>query len=203
MKTRANKIDWEKARAQLSGSGKALENALEASPERVAEILRQRARHLAARRRGSSPGKGSLGLQVQTFMLGGQCYGIGLDALLRIVSLGACTPVPGASPEVLGLVNLQGDIVVVFEPARLLGLDAEPGGISGYLLLLKNGGQPFGLRVREPGPVLSISPEDLEEGGALGNFAGDCGKGITKDRMVVLDEEKIGKKIRPDQHTNE
>jgi len=55
---------------------------------------------------------------VLPFRLAGQRLAIPLEKVIRVVPALKCTPLPGAPPTILGLVNLGGQIVPVVDLAR-------------------------------------------------------------------------------------
>jgi purine-binding chemotaxis protein CheW len=54
--------------------------------------------------------------------VGGEDYALRVDGVLEIGELGEVTPVPGARPEVLGVRNLRGQVIPVFDLATLFAL---------------------------------------------------------------------------------
>jgi purine-binding chemotaxis protein CheW len=56
---------------------------------------------------------------------GGEDYALSVDSVLEVSELGDVTPVPGASPEVLGVRNLRGQVIPVIDLATVFGLDGE------------------------------------------------------------------------------
>lgn len=58
-------------------------------------------------------------------LLGGRPFAIDVTDTREVVVLGSTTPVPGAPPTVLGVMNLRGSIMPVVEARPLLGLPAH------------------------------------------------------------------------------
>ncbi|MGQ0621037.1 MAG: chemotaxis protein CheW [Panacagrimonas sp.] len=56
------------------------------------------------------------------FELAGQLYGVPILAVQEVLADAEVEPVPGAPPEVLGVINLRGQIVSVIDLHRRLGL---------------------------------------------------------------------------------
>ena len=61
-------------------------------------------------------------MQVIVLPIGEGRYGIELTDVREVVPDPRLTPVPGAPPAVLGVVNLRGEVVPVLDTAQLLGL---------------------------------------------------------------------------------
>jgi chemotaxis signal transduction protein len=52
----------------------------------------------------------------------GEAYAVPVGSVLEVVGLGQVTAVPGARPELLGVLNLRGQILAVADLAPILGL---------------------------------------------------------------------------------
>jgi len=62
-----------------------------------------------------------------TFEVAGQRFGLDAARVQEVVRVDRLTPVPRAAPDVVGLLNLRGLIVLAVDAAARLGLDATPG----------------------------------------------------------------------------
>jgi purine-binding chemotaxis protein CheW len=58
-------------------------------------------------------------------LLGGRPFAVDVTAAREVVVLDTTTPVPGAPPSVLGVMNLRGSVLPVVEARPLLGLPAH------------------------------------------------------------------------------
>jgi chemotaxis signal transduction protein/DNA-binding NarL/FixJ family response regulator len=74
--------------------------------------------------------------QMVVFSLSKEKYAIDINYLKRIVWAGAITPVPGVPSDILGIVNLRGDIVAVVDLSQLLGLKTRASTTSKPSLLV-------------------------------------------------------------------
>jgi purine-binding chemotaxis protein CheW len=54
----------------------------------------------------------------------GEAYAVPVENVLEVVRPGEVTPVPGSPAELLGVLNLRGQIVAVADLAQILGLHA-------------------------------------------------------------------------------
>jgi purine-binding chemotaxis protein CheW len=54
----------------------------------------------------------------------GEAYAVPVENVLEVVRPGEVTPVPGSAAELLGVLNLGGQIVAVADLAQILGLHA-------------------------------------------------------------------------------
>jgi len=59
--------------------------------------------------------------------LGDEEYAFPVESVSEVVAVGALSPVPGAPPSVLGIRNLRGRILPVFDLAAVLGVRGDAG----------------------------------------------------------------------------
>jgi chemotaxis signal transduction protein len=57
--------------------------------------------------------------------VGGEQYALPVEYVHEVVDLGELTPVPGSADSVLGLRNLNGEIVPAFDLARILQIERD------------------------------------------------------------------------------
>jgi purine-binding chemotaxis protein CheW len=183
-------INWESVRSRLAQNQVALEKALVADAARIESTFERRAAQLASRR--AQAGTASTALPVQVFLLGEQRYGIELSKLAEVVTFNKCTPVPGAPAEVLGVINLRGEIRVVADLSRLLGLGNGDTAATGYVLLVGKRGYEVGLRVDRLDQIQLIPQEALTGSGAgAGDLPARYVKAFTSDKLILLSTEAI------------
>lgn len=60
--------------------------------------------------------------------VGSEAYGLPVESVREITELGEVTPVPGSAAAVLGVSDLHGQVLPVFDLARVLGIprDSSP-----------------------------------------------------------------------------
>jgi purine-binding chemotaxis protein CheW len=179
------RIDWQGVRLRLERSEAALDKALTADAERVRTIFRQRAARLA----GPLQADRAAGqdVPVLVFGMGSERYGIELPSLLEIVPRPLCAPVPGAPPQLAGVLLVRGEIHPVWELSRLLGLPDLSPDDPGNVLLLRREPRPFGLRVERVEGIRALKPEEC------GPARGDTRrvKWITPDLLSILDPAEL------------
>lgn len=100
--------------------------------------------------------------QYATFVLDGALYGVDVVRVQEALRPAERTKVPIAPPEIAGLVNLRGQVVMTIDLRCKLGLeplteDAEP-----MMVVVQVGGEPISLLVDEIGDVIDVDPEDFE-----------------------------------------
>jgi len=158
MKGTRKPIDWEAVKGRLAASQLALDRALTVDESRLQDIYRRRAVQLAQRR--VHAGASTTGLPWLVVTLGAERYGIALRDVVEAIPFARCTPVPGARSELLGVINVRGEVRSVVDLARLLGLPKTEEKRAGYILLLRRQGQEIGLRVEQLEQVRLLSFEE-------------------------------------------
>jgi purine-binding chemotaxis protein CheW len=64
------------------------------------------------------------GVQIRV-RVGAEQYALPVEYVHQVVDLGELAPVPGAADSVLGLGNLNGEIIPVFDLARILEIEGD------------------------------------------------------------------------------
>ena len=120
---RAGPIDWRDVHERLQRYERAARESLRPTPERTQLVLEERARALA--QIPSRPPSASEVLEVVTFDLGNECYAIATCQVRRVVKREQLTPIPGTSELLVGVINLQGEILAVFDLRVLFGITRQ------------------------------------------------------------------------------
>jgi purine-binding chemotaxis protein CheW len=179
-------VDWNAVRADLARAGAAMEEALNPSPERARAVLEERTRLLA--RVPQQPGADTAGILVLAFQLAGEHYALAARYVREVLRLTDCTPLPGAPAFVVGVLNLRGEILAVFDLRPLLGLAAEPPGERARVLVLGVDRPEFGLLADAAEEITTLSERDLHEPPAsVGGVGREYLRGVTQDALIVLD----------------
>lgn len=96
------------------------------------------------------------------FQLGAEVYGLPLEKLREVARVSQLRRVPGAPPEVAGLVNLRGEILCALDMRAILGLPRRPAGESCFIIALRGVGDPIGLIVDSIADIYAIAASDIE-----------------------------------------
>jgi purine-binding chemotaxis protein CheW len=185
------KFDWAELHRRLDASGAALERRLTPSAEEKQKILRARARSLAAggKAEATSP---HLILEVVEFVLGPEHYAIASSHIREIHPLNDFTPLPCTPAFVLGLVNVRGQILSIINIKKLFDLPEKGLTNLNKIIIVHANHMELGILADAILGVRSITLQELQP--ALPTLTGmqaEYLQGITKDRLVVLDVEKI------------
>jgi purine-binding chemotaxis protein CheW len=87
--------------------------------------------------------------QVVVFLLDDRRYGLRLSAVERVVHMVEITPLPKAPPIVMGIVNLQGRIIPVFNIRKRFGLEEHDPDPNDHLVIANTRLRTVGLVVDE------------------------------------------------------
>jgi purine-binding chemotaxis protein CheW len=185
MSNESQRIDWDAAKQQLLTAETALEKALVADSGRIEQVYRQRAVQMA--KRHTQRAASGQTITVLVFSLGAETYGLPITDLAEVLPTTNCTPVPRASAEIEGVINLRGELRSVIDLRRLLSLPPAADESASCILMLRNGGDEVGLRVGRVEKVQIIRHDELvspEAGGADGSSS--YFKGLSPDKVIVL-----------------
>ena len=178
---------------RLSERRKAFSKQLEMTPEKIQEILNERAHKV--RSVGSHEDQGEF-VEILEFTLGKDRYAFPLQWIGEVCRVDEITEIPGTPAFVEGVVNIRSRIYSVINLNSLLGLPLESGTspdmADDLLLILTSKEMEFavcidcleGVRTL-PLSNLQVSLPTLE--GAQAKYF----KGVTSDRLVLLDAEKL------------
>ena len=114
------------------------------------------------------------------FSVGADLYAIATSSAREVVAAPAITSLPTAPPTIVGLFNLRGEIVPVFDTAGLLGLGQGPPDAS-YVVVVETPLGPAGLAASALGDAVPLGDPvgETDAPGTAGAF--DVGR-----RVVVL-----------------
>jgi len=158
--------------------------------EKAAAVLRERARALA---RVPAPATAaSAVLEVVEFSLGQENYAIEGCYVREVSPLKDLTPLPCTPPFIRGIVNVRGRILPVLDLKRFLDLPDK--GITDLhcIIFVRDHDLELGLLADAIGRVGSVPVDGLAS--SLPTLTGIYErymKGVTAERLIVLDIERI------------
>lgn len=131
-------------------------------------------------------------LEVIEFGLGSERYAFEMDYVGSVHLLDDLTPLPGTPPFVAGIVNVRGRILPVINIKEFFEL-TEMGIVDGHkVLLIRTEELELGILADTVAGVLSVPLESIQP--SLPTLAGvraDYMKGVTAERLVILDASRI------------
>lgn len=101
------------------------------------------------------------------FALDGQRYALPLAAVIRVVRAAALTPLPKAPEIVLGILDLQGEIIPVINLRKRFLLPERPIGCNDQFLVARTSNFPVALAVDGTQEVVQVDPEAVFEPGDI------------------------------------
>jgi len=137
-------------------------------------------------------------IQLVTFMLGAEEFGVPISQIQEIDRLGKVTKVPKAAPFIEGITNLRGEVIPVLDTRKRFDLEAKPSDDRTRVVIVNFGGVRTGLVVDSVRQVLNLATKDIAPppeaigSGIDQQFISGIGKADSGKRMIVLlDVEKI------------
>ncbi len=91
-----------------------------------------------------------------SFRLGADLFLIPLENVERIVQIAALRSVPGAPPELMGILTVHGEAVPALDIRRRLGIVAPAPDLTHQLILLRSGAHRAALLVDEALEVITL-----------------------------------------------
>jgi len=152
--------------------------------ERATAILKERALRLArpkAKERAD-------GLELLIFVLSGEVWALETRAMREVARFTEFTAVPGASAVLIGVTNLRGEILPVFDLRKLTGkVTAGLTDLSRLLVLGEDRGE-LGLLADEVREVKVLGLDELfDPPEALAAVGRSLLRGVTREAVLVLD----------------
>lgn len=153
-------------------------------------ILRTRANALA-RPSEHAPAAATL-LEVLEFRLAEERYALETRYVREVYPLKDLTPLPCTPPFVLGIVNVRGRILPVFDLKKLFGLPEEGLTDLHRIILIEGNQMELGLLADAVMGVGSIPADSVQPSlPTLTGIRSEYLKGVTAERLVVLDAARI------------
>ena len=164
-------------------------------------ILRNRARALT--KEPEKPADGVQFLEIIEFRLASETYGVESKHVREIYPLKDFTSLPGTPSFVLGLANVRGQILSVIDLKKFFNLPEKGLGELNRIIIVRNEFMEFGILADAIIGTRRIRLKDIQESPpTVSGIGAEYLRGITKERMAVLDMEKIlnNEKIIVNQH---
>ncbi|MBU6266338.1 MAG: chemotaxis protein CheW [Sphingomonadales bacterium] len=109
--------------------------------------------------------------QLITFEIERQLFGIDIVAIREIRAWQTVTRIPGVPPHVIGVANLRGAIIPVFDIALRFGWKATQTDERHAIIVVEVGGQMFGLVAESVSDLVEINGASLQPPPALQDAA--------------------------------
>lgn len=104
-----------------------------------------------------------------TFALGDEVYGITAASVNEVLRYTEITPVPGARPSILGIINLRGNVVTVLDARTLFGLPRLPVTSQSRIVIVDLEDYAIGVLVDSVSEVADLDSSAIESSPNTGN----------------------------------
>lgn len=108
-------------------------------------------------------------LEFVTFFSGGQSFSIDINQVREIRRWTSATPLPHAPAEVLGVMNLRGSVIPIYDLAARFGLGPTKDNGRNVVVIAAHENQIVGLLVESVSEILSVAPGRIQEMANLRN----------------------------------
>ena len=186
----ANSIDWSAVHRRLQSVNAAIERAVTPSVGEKNSTLKERARILSLEARSNEAGEEYI--EIVEFLLAQERYGIETRHIREVYPLKELTPLPSTPPFVLGVVNARGRIVPVVDIKTIFGLPDRGLTDRNKLIIVRANGVELGLVADTIVGVQRVPLHDIQPSlPTLSGIRAEYLKGVTKERKVIIDAEKV------------
>jgi len=185
------RIDWEATRQRLKEVVVDPDTAREAATRILAERAARLAQVLDPEKEART------WLEVLAFERTGTRFALESRFVVEVGTCGRLSHVPGAQPALLGVTNLRGDLLPVFELSTLVAAGGTAQSSSTHLIVLGEGEPEFGVLADSVEEVKRLSVAGLSDARSVGALAHpEYVRGIGEDGRVLLDGHAIMRERR-------
>lgn len=106
-------------------------------------------------------------IQVVVFRLGDEEYGADISQIREIIRVGEITTIPQAPPDIDGVINLRGNITMVVNLRKRLGMEEREIDGNSRIIVAEVGGKTVGFMVDNVSEVKYIKGAQIEPMGSI------------------------------------
>jgi purine-binding chemotaxis protein CheW len=183
------KIDWSEIHRRLLDARSALEGSAALSSEEKKAVLKRRAIEMAQE---PAVEEDEERLEVIEFALAYENYAVESRFVREVCPLRHYRPLPAAPPFVMGLINVRSQILSLLDIRKFFDLPEKGLTDLNKVIIARHGYMEVGLLVDSVAGVKSVRASEIQT--ALPTLTGvraEFLKGVTSDRLTILDLEKI------------
>jgi purine-binding chemotaxis protein CheW len=186
----APSIDWAEVHRRMEAAQTAIARSAIPSAEEKKRVLRARANALAAEPK-EAQGGGEF-IEVVAFLLAQESYAIESSFVREVYPLKELTSLPGTPPFVLGVTSVRGQTLSVIDFKKFFDLPEKGLTDLNKLIIVSADGMEFGILADAILGVRSVPLAEIQPPlPSLTGIRADYLKGVTEDRLVVLDAAKV------------
>lgn len=137
----------------------------------------------------TSGAEGEATLQLVTFRLGREEYGVDINSVQEIIRGGGITEVPGAPPHVSGVINLRGKIIPVVDLRRRFSRPEIEANEEQRIVVVELGEKRLGMLVDSVRQVIQFSTslvEEMPEDATTAEASYIRGMGKLDGRLIII-----------------
>lgn len=117
-------------------------------------------------------------VKVVTAKVGGRTIGIDIMAVRKIMPYTRPTPLPHQAEHVLGVINLRGTILPVFDLASRLGWDKSVDESRSVIMVAEAQGREQAMVVDAEGDILAVDPQRVQPAPTIDGVASNYVRGL-------------------------
>src|SRR5262249_16176326 len=99
---------------------------------------------------------------------GTSVYGLPVANVVEIIRVVAFSPVPDPTPDLLGMINLRGRIIPVFDLCQSLQIGTRPLSLRMYIVIADVEDEAVGVVVDDVLEVVTVSDDQFQSSRAIG-----------------------------------
>ncbi|MBI5511636.1 MAG: chemotaxis protein CheW [Deltaproteobacteria bacterium] len=180
-------IDWTSIYTRLDEVERKVKSVRAVAPERVHEILRRRALELSRTDVQGDSRRSTARHSMLVFSVVNGQYAVAAELASEILPLGRLTPIPLAPSYVAGVTSRRGQILMLLDLRRLLGLAALHAADLVKVIVIGQAPTEVGLLAENVEGVVEAADSDV----AAPLLAGDYVRGIVGGKITLLDAKKL------------
>ena len=183
-------VDWSEVRRRLEIAQASMERSATPAAEEIKRILKTRAKALARESEDQKPLDDSV--DVVTFALAYESYAVESSYVREVYPLKDLTPLPGTPPFVLGVTSVRGQILPVVDLKKFFDLPERGLTDLNKVIIVRADSMEFGILADAILGTRSIPLAQIQPPlPTLTGIRSDYLRGVTPDRLVVLDAARI------------
>jgi purine-binding chemotaxis protein CheW len=183
-------IDWSEIYRRVENIQAAIERGWTPTVEEKKKILKTRAKSLAQEpeEKGTSEDQ----IEVVEFLLSYERYGIESSYVCEVYPLKEFTPLPCTPPFVLGIINVRGQNLSIIDIKKFFDLPEKGLTDLNKVIIVHNDKMEFGILADVILGVHNVLLSKLQPSlPTLTGIREEYLKGVTDERVVILDAEKL------------
>ena len=131
-------------------------------------------------------------VQLVTFLIDGEEYGMDVMQVREIICLPDITPAHNSPPHVEGMISLRGSVIPVISLREKLGLARAPHDIDSRIAIMSFGGNQVGFLIDSVAEVIRVKRSDIQPASEMVGQNWISGILNLEKLVVVVDLEKLG-----------